>query len=125
MSDKNITLNKSFEFSIRIVKLYKYLCNNEKEYIISKQLLRCGTSIGANINEASAAQSKKDFISKMSISSKEARETKYWVNLLIATDYLCADDSHTKSLLLDIEELIKLLTAIVKTSQEGLLNNAK
>ena len=120
MSDKNITLYKSFEFSIRIVKLYKYLCENKKEYIISKQLLRCGTSIGANVNEASAAQSKKDFISKMSISSKEARETKYWINLLVATDYLNADDTHTKSLLLEIEELIKLLTAIVKTSQQGL-----
>jgi len=125
MSERNITLNKSFEFAIRIVKLYKYLCENKKEYIISKQLLRCGTSIGANINEATAAQTKKDFIAKMSISSKEARETKYWIDLLIATDYLSEEDKHTKSLLLDIEELIKLLTSIVKTSQQGLQNNAK
>ena len=117
MSERNITLNKSFEFAIRIVKLYKYLCENKKEYIISKQLLRCGTSIGANINEAQAGQTKKDFIAKMSIASKEARETKYWIELLIATDYLSEEDTHTKSLLLDIEELIKLLTSIVKTSQ--------
>jgi four helix bundle protein len=119
MSEGNITLNKSFEFAIRVVNLYKYLCDEKKEYIISKQLLRCGTSIGANINEASAAQSKKDFIAKMSISSKEARETKYWIDLLIATDYLSENDKHTKSLIVDIEELIKLLTSIVKTSQEN------
>lgn len=117
MSERGITLNKSFEFATRIVKLYKYLCENKKEYIISKQLLRCGTSIGANINEAQAAQTKKDFIAKMSIASKEARETKYWIDLLIATDYLSKDDKHTKSLFLETEELIKLLTSIVKTSQ--------
>jgi len=117
ISEKNITLNKSFDFSVRVVKLYKYLSSQKKEYIISKQLLRCGTSIGANINEAQAGQTKKDFIAKMSIASKEARETKYWIDLLIATDYLSKEDKHTKSLLLDIEELIKLLTSIVKTSQ--------
>jgi len=117
MEDKNVTLNKVFKFSIRIVKLYKYLCEEKREYVISKQLLRCGTSIGANVNKATAAQSKKDFIAKMSISSKEARETKYWLDLLVATDYLSQKDKHTKSLLLEMEELIKLLTAIVKTSQ--------
>jgi len=125
MNEKNITLNKSFEFAVRVVRLYKHLCDEKKEYIISKQLLRCGTSIGANINEATAAQSKKDFVAKMSISSKEARETKYWINLLIATDYLSDNDMHTKSLIADIEELIKLLTSIVKTSQQGLQTNAK
>ena len=125
MSEKNITLNKSFEFAVRVVKLYKHLCDEKKEYIISKQLLRCGTSIGANINEATAAQSKKDFIAKMSIASKEARETKYWIDLLIATYYLSNDDRHTKSLIVDIEELIKLLTSIVKTSQQVLQTNAK
>ena len=125
MSEKNITLNKSFEFAVRVIKLYKYLCDEKKEYLISKQLLRCGTSIGANINEATAAQSKKDFIAKMSISSKEARETKYWLDLLIATDYLSKNDSHTKNLIVDIEELIKLLTSIVKTSQQRLQTNEK
>jgi len=93
MNEKNITLNKSFDFSVRVVKLYKYL-SNEK-----------------------TGQTKKDFIAKMSIASKEARETKYWLDLLIATDYLSDQDEHTKSLLFEIHELIKLLTSIVKTSQ--------
>jgi four helix bundle protein len=80
-------------------------------------LLRSGTSIGANINEAQAGQSKNDFIAKMSIASKEARESKYWIKLLIKTGYLDAVDGHTKSLLNKIEEIVKLLTSIVKTSQ--------
>ena len=113
----NIILNKSFEFAIRVVKLYKYLCDEKKEYVLSKQLLRSGTSIGANINEAQAGQSKADFIAKMSIASKEARESKYWIDLLIKTDYLNINDEHTKSLLNDIEEIVKLLTSIVKSSQ--------
>ncbi len=75
MKQENIIINKSFTFAVRIVKLYQYLCKEKKEYVLSKQLLRSGTSIGANINEAQAGQSKNDFISKMSISSKEARET--------------------------------------------------
>ena len=115
---ENIILDKSFAFSIRIVNLYKYLCNEKKEYILSKQLLRCGTSIGANINEAQAAQSKNDFIAKLSITSKEARESKYWIDLLTATHYLNANDIHTKSLQKDIAELIKMLTSIIKTTQE-------
>ena len=115
---ENIILDKSFAFSIRIVNLYKYLCNEKKEYILSKQLLRCGTSIGANINEAQAAQSKNDFIAKLSIASKEARESKYWIDLLTATHYLNANDIHTKSLQKDIAELIKMLTSIIKTTQE-------
>jgi len=116
--DKNIVLDKSFNFSVRVVNLYKYLCDEKKEYVLSKQLLRSGTSIGANINEAQAGQSKKDFIAKMAIASKEARESKYWIDLLIKTDYLEADSKHTKSLLSEIEEIVKLLTSIVKTSQK-------
>ena len=114
----NIILEKSFNFSVRIVKLYKFLYKNKKEYVLSKQLLRCGTSIGANVNEAQAGQSKADFISKMSIASKEARESKYWIDLLIATNYLNKEDNHTKSLMSDIEEIVKLLTSIIKSSQE-------
>jgi four helix bundle protein len=114
----NIILDKSFSFAVRIVKLYKYLCSEKKEYILSKQLLRCGTSIGANINEAQAGQSKADFIAKMSISSKEARETKYWIDLLISTEYLDIKDQHTQSLIIDIEEIIKILTSIIKSTQE-------
>ena len=115
----NIILDKSFDFAIRIIKLYKYLCDDKKEYVLSKQFLRCGTSIGANINEAQAGQSKADFIAKMSISSKEARETKYWIDLLIKTDYLDINENHVKSLLNEIEEIVKLLTSIVKSSQEN------
>lgn len=114
----NVILGKSFKFAVRIVKLYKYLCTTKKEYILSKQLLRCGTSIGANVNEAQAGQSKADFISKMSIASKEARETKYWIDLLIETDYIDKNEKYVKTLLQDIDEIIKLLTKIIKTSQE-------
>ena len=117
MKQDNIILDKSFDFAIRVVKLYKYLCDEKREYVLSKQLLRCGTSVGANINEAQAGQSKADFIAKMSIASKEARETKYWIDLLIKTDYLDINENNVESLLKDIEEIIKLLTAIVKRSQ--------
>lgn len=119
----NIILDKSFDFSIRIVKLYKYLCDEKREFVLSKQLLRCGTSIGANINEAQAGQSKADFVAKMSIASKEARETKYWIELLIKTDYLNCKEEHVKSIVNDIKEIIKLLTSIVKSSQGN--NNGK
>ncbi len=117
MKQDNIILAKSFDFSVRIVNLYKYLYDDKKEYVLSKQLLRCGTSIGANINEAQAGQSKADFIAKMSIASKEAREAKYWIDLLIKTDYLDINENYVQSLVTDIEEIIKLVTSIVKSSQ--------
>mgnify|MGYP000666335382 CR=1 FL=1 len=117
MAKQNAVLDKSFQFSIRIVKLYKYLVSEHKEFVLSKQLLRSGTSIGANVNEAQAAQSKSDFIAKMSIASKEARETQYWINLLIETDYLNSKALHVESLQQESAELAKLLTSIVKTSQ--------
>ncbi len=117
MSD-NVVLEKSSDFAIRVVKLYKYLCNDQKEYVLSKQLVRSGTSIGANINEAQAGQSKADFIAKMAISSKEARESKYWINLLIKTDYLSQDDKHVQTLVSEIDEIVRLLTSIVKSAQE-------
>ena len=119
MNDNSI-YTKAFDFSIRVVKLYKFLCDEHKEFVISKQLLRCGTSIGANVNEAIAAQSKADFASKMSIAAKEARETNYWIKLLIATDYLDKEEKHVISLQNDIEEIIKILTSIVKTTQENI-----
>jgi len=115
----NIVLGKSFDFAVRIVKLYKYLCEDKREYVLFKQLLRSGTSVGANINEAQAGQSKKDFVSKMSIASKEARESKYWIQLLVETEYLDKNDKYTKSLINDIEEIVKLLTSIVKSSKEN------
>ena len=116
----NILLDKSFIFAVRIVKLYKYLCSQKKEYVLSKQLLRSGTSIGANINEAQDAQSKNDFISKLSISLKEARETKYWIELLRETDYLT--DKEANNILEDLIEVIKLLVSIIKTTKENILN---
>jgi len=117
--DKNVVLDKAFNFAIRVVNLYKFLCKDKKEYTLSKQLLRSGTSIGANVNEAQAGQSKNDFIAKMAIASKEARESKYWIRLLIETKYLDKESKHTESLLSEIEEIIKLLTSIVKTSQNS------
>ncbi|MCF6200902.1 MAG: four helix bundle protein [Hydrogenimonas sp.] len=121
MSEKNITLKKSFSFAVRIDKLCRYL---NKEHILPKQLLRSGTSIGANINKVSAAQSKKDFIAEMSIAHKEARETQYWTNLLAATGYLNSNEKHTASLIDENKELIGLLSSIIKTSQESLSNAA-
>lgn len=115
MKQENIIQTKSFQFSLKMIVLYKVLTEN-KEYILSKQLLRSGTSIGANIEEAIAAQSKRDFIAKMAISSKEARETKYWLRLLSESNYINLDYSEY---LTDIEEIINILTAIVKTSQSG------
>lgn len=117
MERQNPIVEKSFQFSVRIVNLYKHLVKEHKEYVLSKQLLRSGTSIGANVNEAQAAQSKADFIAKMSIASKEARETQYWVKLLIKTDYLNINEPFVKSLNEQSIELTKLLTSIVKTSQ--------
>lgn len=116
---ESIVQQKSFQFSLKIISLYKELVK-ENEYIISKQLLRSGTSIGANIEEAQAGQSKKDFTAKMSISSKEARETKYWLRLLKESELTSLD---VNSLILDIDELIRLLTSIVKTSQLNLTKN--
>lgn len=112
----NIIVTKSRGFAIRIIRLYQYLLSDKKEYILSKQLLRSGTSIGANIKEAIQGQSKKDFIAKMQISLKEASETEYWLDLLHETDYL--DKNQFISINNDCIELIKLLTSIIKQSKE-------
>ncbi|MCC7533263.1 MAG: four helix bundle protein [Bacteroidia bacterium] len=114
---ENIIQQKSFAFAIRVVNAYKYLTEQKKECVLSKQLLRSGTSIGANVEEATGGQSKKDFIAKISISYKEARETKYWLNLLTATDYL--DEKLSKSLLDDAEELCKILSSILLTTKQN------
>ena len=115
--DNNVSVEKSFSFAVRIVNLYKYLANEKKEYVLSKQLLRSGTSVGANISEAQRAQSKADFIAKMSIALKEANETYYWFRLLYATDYLSKEQFD--SLSADINELISILTSILKTSNSN------
>jgi len=112
---ESIIEKKSFEFALKIIELYKKLLE-QNEYVLSKQLLRSGTSIGANVTEATAAQSKKDFITKMSIASKEARETKYWLTLLSKSKLV---NIYLNDYLLEIDELIKILTSIVKTSQEN------
>ena len=106
---------KSLKFAIRIVNLYKYLIDEKKEFVMSKQVLRSGTSIGANIAEAQYAQSKADFLTKMHISLKEASETKFWLKLLYSTSYI--NDSQT-SIMNDCDELLKILTSTCKTTKQ-------
>jgi len=115
--EDNVLVRKSFSFAVRVVNLYRYLSSEKKEFVLSKQLLRSGTSVGANINEAQDAQSRNDFISKLSISLKEARESKYWIELLKETNYLTKKE--TESIIDDIIELIKLLTTIIKTAKRN------
>ena len=111
---ENILLDKSFDFAVRIVNLYKHVTNNKKEYILSKQLLRSGTSIGANVTEAQRGQSKADFTAKMAIALKEAYETEYWLRLLYKTEYM--NGNEYDSIHKDIEEIISLLISICKTA---------
>ena len=111
----NIIKDKTYQFALEIIFLYKKM-RDQNEFILSKQVIRSGTSIGANVEEAIAAQSRKDFISKMSISSKEARETNYWLRLLRDSN-LCEGIDYTE-LIKDSEEIIKILTSIVKTTQK-------
>jgi four helix bundle protein len=118
---KSVGYEKAFKFAVRIVKLYRFLCEDKKEYVLSKQILRSGTSIGANIKEALQAQSKKDYLSKMNIALKEASETEYWIELLAATDYL--DKSMYDSILLDCIELIKILVSTVKTTKNQIIKD--
>lgn len=113
---ENIVVSKSFDFAVRIVKLYKHLIQETKDYDIARQLLRSGTSIGANVAEAQKAQSTADFLAKLFIALKEANETEYWIRLLYKTDYI--SDTQYKSIYHDINELICLLTAICKTTNQ-------
>ncbi|WP_303389935.1 four helix bundle protein [Bacteroides caecimuris] len=106
---------KSKLFALKIIKTYKELTDTHKEYVLSKQLLRSGTSIGANVREAIRAQSRPDFISKMSIALKEASESEYWIELLTESDYL--EENVGKRLMLDCQELISILTKIIKTAK--------
>lgn len=112
---RSILMDKSKAFALRIIKLYKYLCEQKNEYVLSKQILRSGTSIGANIHEAFYAQSTADFISKLSISQKEDGETLYWLELLHDSSFI--DDDAFKSIYDDCEELMKLLTVSIKKSK--------
>ncbi len=112
----NVILDKSKKFAVRIINLYKYLNCEKREFVISKQVLRSGTSIGANVKETVNAQSEADFISKMSIALKEADETEYWLELLHETDYI--SDNQFLSIVADCRELIKILISIIKTSKQ-------
>ena len=113
----NFILDKSKAFAIRIINLYKHLNEEKREYILSKQLLRSGTSIGANCREAARGQSKADFVAKMNIALKEADETAYWLELLYATDFVT--QVQFQSIYNDAEELIKLLVSIIKTAKQN------
>lgn len=115
---ENIVRDRSFAFALRVVKLAKYLQCEQKEYVLSKQVLRSGTAIGALIREAEHAQSKADFISKMSIALKEANETDYWIDLLHQSGLIV--QKNYDSIHSDIQELIRLLVSIVKTSKAAL-----
>ena len=111
----NAIEEKSFQFAVRIVKLCRYLCDEKKEFILSKQLLRAGTSIGANIAESQQAQSRPDFISKLCIALKEASETNYWLRLLRATDYL--SETEYRTMIVQCKKLERLLTSILKSAK--------
>ena len=107
---------KSFAFAVRVVNLYKYLCSDKKEFVLSKQLLRSGPAIGALAREAEQAESKSDFVHKMAIALKEANETKYWILLLRETGYLNANEA--ESIINDNTELLKLLTSIINSTKQ-------
>ena len=118
MKADNVILVKAKKFAVRIIRLNKYLCDEKREYVLSKQLLRSGTSIGANVSEALCGISKKDFLAKMYIAFKECVESQYWLDLLFETEFL--SDNEYKSISNDCEELRKLLSSITKTTQENL-----
>ena len=117
---KNEILDQSFDFALKIIELAKFL-KNKKEYVISNQILRSGTSVGANVTEAQAAQSTKDFIAKLSIASKESRETNYWLRLFDKSGYL-GDYPNQKILFDQSESIIKLLTTIIKSTKGKIKN---
>ena len=123
MAKESVLKEKSFAFAIRVIKLAKFLREEKKEFILSKQIVRCGTSIGANIEEASGAQSNNDFIAKLHISLKEAKETHYWVRLLRDTDYISTEQA--KSLIDDIDDIITILVKSLKTIKSNGISPSK
>ncbi len=114
---ENIILDKSFDFAVKIVKLYKKIIKEKKEFVLSKQIMKSGTSIGALVREAQHAESKADFIHKLSIALKEAHETEYWLQLLKETDFI--SESMFESLNYNIDEILSLLVSIIKTTKEN------
>ena len=123
MVKDSVLREKSYDFAIRIIKLAKFLRQEKQEYILSKQIIRCGTSIGANIEEASGAQSDNDFIAKLHISLKESKETHYWLRLLRDTKYITKEQA--QSLLGDINEIITIITKSLKTIKSNKESNPK
>jgi len=121
MKEQNVLKEKSYHFAIRIVKLYQFLKDEKKEFTLSKQILRSGTSIGANVEEAIGAQSQKDFFMKLNIVYKESRETHYWLRILHDTNYI--DDKQFNSIINDCEELLKITGTIIKTMKSKLFPN--
>ncbi len=115
---QNIVADKSIAFAIRMIKAYQFLCKEQHEYIISKQMVRSGTSIGANVCEAEHAESKADFVHKMSIALKEANETNYWLLLLNKSEYI--NSNEYDSIHKECDELIRLLATIVKTTKKSI-----
>lgn len=118
---ENIIKLKSFAFAVRVVKLYKFITTDRKEFVLSKQLLRSGTAVGALVREAEHAETKKDFIHKMAIAQKEINETIYWLELLKETEYLKKDQF--ESINQDAVEIIKLITSIIKSAKQSLTTN--
>jgi four helix bundle protein len=121
MKSENPIQTKSYAFALRIVKLYRYLCDEKKEFVLSKQIVWSGTSIGANVEEAIGGQSFKDFLSKMSIAYKEVRETHYWLRLLRDSDIL--DNRQADAAIEDCEELLKLSGSIIRTTKSKIRNS--
>jgi four helix bundle protein len=117
MNGGNPVRDKSFRFALRIVKLYQYLKDEKREYVLSKQVLRSGTAIGAMVRESQYAESKADFIHKLAIALKEANETEYWIELLFQSGYI--EQKSYQSIHTDAAELLKLLTSIIKTTKEN------
>ena len=117
MKDDNVIVIKSKAFALRIIKLYQYLCQEKKEFVLSKQVLRSGTSIGANVKEAICGQSRADFYAKLNIAYKEASETEYWLELLHESGYL--EDKSFEIIYRDCKELLRILTSITKTQKES------
>ena len=113
----SVIAKKTIDFAVRIVKFYKYLCDEKKEYVLSKQILRSGTSIGANVRESKNAQSKADFISKLNIALKEADETQYWLEIMVKSDLI--KENQVEALNKDLKEIIAMLVASIKTLREN------
>ena len=119
MNEGNIILQKGYSFALAIIKLYKFLSTEKKEFVLSKQILKSGTSIGANINEALSSESKKDFVHKPGIALKESRETSYWLNLLKDSEYIT--DQQFNELATECNALIRILSSIILTTKERYL----